>query len=144
MRYDENALTPGVYVDDLPNSVREIAEVLGREKTLYMIGKLPRAKSKDHPSGMPILYVPKSLKLDHELVKLLGWEDANKLVKAFGGEILQPAPCTSIIKAFRHKVIRDMAKRGMKQKLIAVQADVSTSMVAKILRGKSQEESAVA
>jgi hypothetical protein len=89
---------------------------------------------------MPILYVPKSLKLDHPLVEMIGWNDANKLVKVFGGEILQPSACTSIIKAFRHQTIRAMAKRGIKQKLIAVQTDVSTSMVAKILRAKPQEE----
>lgn len=136
MKIDES----GDSMDDLPGTVREIAEVIGRERALYLIGMLPRSYVKDHPSGMPILYIPKSVKLDHPLVKMIGWADANKLVKAFGGEILQPSACTGIIKAFRHQVIRDMAKRGIKQKIIAIQNDVSTSMVAKIVRAKPQED----
>lgn len=127
-------------MSDLPRSVQEIAEVIGRERALFLIGSLPRAYSSGHAAGQPILYIPKSLRPDHPLVRTLGWTDAQKLVKAFGGEILQPCACTAIIKAFRHQTIRSMAKRGFKQKVIAMQTDLSMSMVAKILRAKPQEE----
>ncbi|WP_323119997.1 hypothetical protein [Burkholderia alba] len=127
-------------INDLPHSVREIAEVIGREQALVLLGRLPRAYTREHPSGTPILYVPKTLKPDHVLVEIIGWGDASKLVKAFGGEILQPSACTSMVKAFRNATIRGMAARGLKRRLIAVQIGVSDSTVEKVLSVKPQEE----
>ncbi|HDR9259609.1 TPA: hypothetical protein QDB21_005631 [Burkholderia vietnamiensis] len=81
---------------DLPKSVQEIADVIGREKALHLIRSLPT-----YVAGKPgkrctrvMLYVPQRLRMDHPLVQILGFEDAAKMVDNFGGECLQPANCS--------------------------------------------------
>lgn len=83
----------------LPQSVQDIADVIGRDKALYLIGQLPKCQVRDnrykHRPGSTgtqrvIMYVPKRLKPDHVLVRILGWQDAERLVQAFGGEIICP------------------------------------------------------
>lgn len=81
---------------DLPKSVQEIADVIGRDKALHLIRSLPT-----YVAGKPgkrctrvMLYVPQRLRLDHPLVLILGFEDAAKMVDHFGGECLQPANCS--------------------------------------------------
>jgi hypothetical protein len=81
---------------DLPKSVQEIADVIGREKALHLIRSLPT-----YVAGKPgkkctrvMLYVPQRLRMDHPLVLILGFEDAAKMVDVFGGECLQPANCS--------------------------------------------------
>ena len=61
-------------LNDLPQSVREIAEAIGREAALLLIGRLPvcyRDAGKKSPKV--ILYVPKRLPPDHQLVEILGY-----------------------------------------------------------------------
>ncbi len=45
--------------------------------------RIPKAAA----AAKVILYVPKALSPHHRLVSILGWEDAQKLVDVFGGEI---------------------------------------------------------
>ncbi|EGO80860.1 hypothetical protein, partial [Xylella fastidiosa] len=85
----------------LPASVQELADVIGRKQALTLIGQLPRTYPKGRRSGKVILYVPKALSPHHRLVSILGWEDAQKLVDVFGGEILQPANCNYIARHAR-------------------------------------------
>lgn len=106
----------------LPPVVEELVQVLGRGRTLYLIGQLPvcfvkdrrwtpRANSKG--SRRVILYVPKRLKPDHRLVTILGWNDAQRLVDAFGGEIVCPPTLHDIVyKPFRDAAIRAHAEAG--------------------------------
>ena len=105
----------------LPNSAQEIAEVIGIERTLYLIGKLPRAKC-----GTPgkqgiraIMYVPKNLKPDHPLVRILGWCDAERLSRHFPGEILCPATCHEVYRRWRDQGIRDAVHAGLPIKMAA-------------------------
>ncbi len=125
----------------LPDSVQEIADVIGRERALFLIGQLPRCYP---PSGgkreQVILYVPKRLKADHALVKLIGWKDASKLVAAFGGEILRPANCGFIYKAQRHADIRRLHGEGVPVKTLEEWFGVSERTVKNALREKPQEE----
>lgn len=90
----------------LPRSVEEIAEVIGRERALFLVGKLPRCYHQAKGCWHVILYVPKRMPLDHELVRLMGYQDAEKLRKAFGGEIMQPATCIEVYRRFRDASIR--------------------------------------
>ncbi|WP_054945869.1 hypothetical protein [Novosphingobium sp. KN65.2] len=89
----------------LPESIQEIADVIGREAALYLVGQLPtcRAGAQGKRATRVILYVPKRLKPNHRLVQILGWERANKLVEGFGGEILQPANCQEVYRRFRDR-----------------------------------------
>lgn len=128
----------------LPASAQEIADVIGRERALYLIGQLPRSyqtrKASKSTSWHVILYVPKTLKPDHQLVQLLGWHDAQRLVDAFGGEILNPASCQDIYRAFRDRSIIDMASKGMKAKDVAELMGCSDRHVRNLMREKAQED----
>lgn len=129
----------------LPASAQEIADVIGGERALYLIGQLPRCYSKDlrYPNSKAshvILYVPKVLKLDNVLVRLLGWVDARKLVDAFGGEILQPAGCAEVYRRFRDQSIIRMAGEGIKPATIAELMDVSDRHVRNLLREIPQQD----
>lgn len=128
----------------LPASAQEIADVIGSERALYLIGQLPRSyqtrKNSKQTSWHVILYVPKQLKPDHQLVQLLGWHDAQRMVDAFGGEILHPASCADIYKRFRDQSIIRMAGEGMPNKTIAEVMEVSDRHVRNLLREKAQED----
>lgn len=99
-------------VAELPESIQEIASVIGRDRALYLIGSLV-------PSGKRrwrrILYVPhpRNLKMSSKIVKILGYEDAARLSRAFSGLILQPANGNSLSRALRDRCICDMARRGV-------------------------------
>ena len=60
-----------------------------------------------------MLYVPKRLRPNHMLVRILGWQHAERLVQAFGGEVLQPANCEAIYQGFRDREIRRMKAEGI-------------------------------
>lgn len=119
----------------LPESVAEIAEVIGREQALHLIGSLPQAGRR---RWRVCLYVPATLRPSHPLVKTLGWHDAMKMVRAFGGMILQPSNCRFIAKRARDQRIRELADAGLSTREIAAQFDISADWVREILRGKRQ------
>lgn len=124
----------------LPASVQEIANVIGTHRALFLVGQLPRCYSKK--STHVILYVPKAtnLKPDHRLVQILGWPDAVKLCRAFGGEILQPATCADLYRDFRNKSIRRLVfVEGMKPRQVAELFDMSERQISNILKEKPQE-----
>lgn len=136
---------------ELPASVQEIADVIGRDKALLLIGKLPRSYSRDkrYPAAQNstlVLYVPtvKRLGLDHMLVKTLGWIDAVKMCDAFGGEIMYPASCANIHRKFRDDSILCMARTGMKAASIAAIIGVSDRHVRNLLKENPPEDCKVA
>ncbi|MDH0238101.1 Mor transcription activator family protein [Aeromonas caviae] len=120
-----------------PDSFREIADVIGTEKTFQLIGQLPRCKTKKQTHV--ILYVPKKIKSDHALAKIIGVELATKLVEAFGGEILYPPICHDHYLTFRNKAVIDMVKRGASQKAVAWSFDMSDRQVRNILKKATSE-----
>lgn len=125
----------------LPRSVQEIADVIGRDAALFLIGQLPRAYSSCHPSGQVILYVPKTLKPDHPLVSLMGWNAAHKLVRAFGGEILQPATCADVYRDFRDRSIQRLLREGHSAKTLGEWFGVCDRHVRNLARENPQEGS---
>jgi hypothetical protein len=122
---------------ELPQSAQEIADVIGREKTLLLIGRLPRSPSRGWRVN---LYVPKRMPLDHWLIELLGFEDAEKLRRMFGGEILQPSNCNHIARAFRNREVRRMAAEGLPAHQIAAVVDLTPRQVRNILAESPPEE----
>lgn len=132
----------------LPRSVQEIAEVIGRERALYLIGQLPRcfAGKDGHKSWRPMMYVPALRRLtpDHNLVAILGWKDAEKLCRHFGGEILQPGNCAEVYRPFRDRSIARMAAEGVPLKLVAAWFDVTDRHVRTVRREIPQEENQAA
>lgn len=124
---------------DLPASVQEIADVIGRERALYLIGQLPQCGKR---SWRIVLYVPKRLTADHQLVRILGWHDAQRLVRVFGGEILQTSNCRHIARQYRNRSIRRMADDGMQLDEIASLMQLTRRQVRNILAEMPPEETA--
>jgi hypothetical protein len=128
----------------LPASVQEIADVIGRDRALFLIGQLPRtyppSTKKRKCAERVILYVPKSLRPDHPLVRILGWKHASKLVVAFGGEILQPANCREVYRRFRDRSILEMLEAGDQSSQIAELLQVSARHVRNVAKENAQEE----
>lgn len=134
------ALLCGMTGDDmtLPNSVQEIADVIGREAALYLIGQLPTmyAGKDGHKSTRVILYVPKRLNTDHRLVAILGWKTACELVEGFGGEILQVANCQEVYRRFRDAEVRRLANdNGLSADQLADIMAVSKRHIQNLTRG---------
>ncbi|QTI81476.1 hypothetical protein IAI58_19225 (plasmid) [Roseomonas marmotae] len=98
----------------LPRSAQDIADIIGRHAALYLIGRLPTCFSgaPRHKSHRVILYVPKKLRPDHPLVRILGWNLATKLVRAYGGEMKYVANCRDVYLAYRNTQIRRMIREG--------------------------------
>lgn len=131
----------------LPASVQEIADVVGVERALFLIGQLPRcyfrdARWPDAKNAHVIMYVPTAQRLspDHELVRILGWQDAMKLARFFGGEILRPASCAGIYRSFRDENIMRIALEGTPVAIVADWFGVSERHVKNLLRENPQEE----
>lgn len=129
-------------LNDLPGSVREIAEVIGRHEALFLIGQLPScyAGNEGKKSNRVILYVPKRVGPDHRLVRILGWDVAQKLVRGFGGEILQPANCRAYYVRFRDRTIMDMLGEGCRPAMVAEIMGLSERYVRSLQRENPQEE----
>lgn len=124
---------------NLPHSVREIAEVIGVQQALLLIGSLPRSYSRDKAARV-LLYVPHRMRADDRLVRILGIHDAMKLHTAFRGELLPVANCQGIYKTFRDKSIVRLSLSGMKNKDIAEVMGVSDRHVRGILNGEKPHE----
>lgn len=131
-------------ISDLPNSVREIADVIGVEQALRLINSLPMCDSgKDGRRKVrPILYVPKKLPADHRLVQILGWHDAYRLTRVFGGEILYPANLRETLEAERNKFFRRMVAIGFRPEVLADLVGVSERGMRKMCRAEHAPEEA--
>lgn len=119
----------------LPASVQEIADVIGRERALYLVGQLPRCYP---PSGggreQVLLYVPKKLTPTHRLVKILGWDEASRLADEFGGEILKPGNCRDVYRQHRDAGIVSSAAQGIPLSMISSWFQVSIRHIQSVLR----------
>lgn len=125
----------------LPESVEEIAEVIGRGKALDFIGRLPTSGSR---AWRVCVYIPKRLPVDHKLVRMLGWHDAQKMVQAFTGMILQPSNCRFLHRQHRNREILRMDYEGMPVTDIADVVELSTYRVREIIaEGQINEQEGV-
>lgn len=97
------------FLDHLPETLREIAEVIGLEATITLV----KAR------GGTSIYIPAYCKTDHWLAKLLGKEPADKLCahyrvmpgnRAVGAEILLPIWGTSALDRARALAYAELEK----------------------------------
>ena len=89
----------------LPASVQEIADVIGVELAMRLVGGLPRSARKCHPGGRPYLYVPKVCRPDHPITIIIGMDAAEKLSRALGGEGFLLATCADMVRRHRNAAI---------------------------------------
>jgi len=118
---------------DLPETVRLIAEVTGREDALFLAGHVIRWGGRSHYGRSSCIYIPRSLTADHRLVRLLGLENARRLAAALGGEILSVAPCKGVFQRFRDNEVRRLAVDGMKVSVLATMVGVSERHIRSII-----------
>lgn len=106
----------------LPRGVQEVADAIGREKALELIGKIKPSYHPSHPNERRLyLYVPTlaNLKPDHALVRMIGYPSAEKLSLRFGSELLKLATCENVVRAHRNKEIAEMLKGGSSEEMVA-------------------------
>ena len=124
----------------LPNSVQQIADVIGREKALELVGKLPRMNPPSRSKGetQVCVYIPMlcNLKPDHKLAKMIGYKAAEKLSLRFGSEILHLATCRDLYRSFRNDAIIRMIEEEIPEELVAEWMGVSTRTVSMVVRRK--------
>lgn len=112
---------------DLKGDLRAIAEVIGRQKALYLVSQCPRYKVAGRQGSQVLLYVPKikNFDLEHYIVKALGYNDAINLSQHFGGELLVLSQCQHIILKVRNEGIKALIKSGISKKEVAMMFGVS-------------------
>lgn len=133
---------------DLPATVREVAEVLGRRRALELAGMVcppadPEQRGDSTRGRQGCLYVPKSLASQRgpsRLVDLLGADDADRLIRAFGGEILWFGPCNGIVLRHRNNAIWRRLAEGARPVVVAAEFGVCERLVRNILRRNTDAE----
>lgn len=99
-------------MSELPESVQEIADVIGRDKALNLVFNLPKSGKRKWRRN---IYVPLPMNLNDKclLVRILGFDDAKKVSDVFGGLTLQPANCAEFREEVRNKEIVRLFKDGV-------------------------------
>ncbi|HEV2679427.1 MAG TPA: hypothetical protein VGV14_02910 [Rhodanobacter sp.] len=120
----------------LPAQTQVVADVIGRDRALHLVRhwKRTRSSSAKRPERLCV-YIPATLPIDHELVRVMGWSDATKLVAAFRGEILELAMCDDIHRDWRNQAIRRLAcDAKMKAPELSEWFEISERQVRNVLR----------
>lgn len=111
--------------------------MIGRDQALRLIGMLPSSGSR---AWRVCLYVPKRMSVDHPLVRILGYRDAERIRCHFGGEILQPSNCAYVPRLARDRSIRDLSREGASVSEVSEWIGLSEYRVLEILRGNPPED----
>lgn len=81
--------------EELPESLREIREVIGWPATMQLVRER---------GGLPVM-VPKTMRADHPLAQLLGIEAAGRLSAIYGGEVIKIPRAISALRCNRDREI---------------------------------------
>lgn len=125
----EFAMGPGRDMP-LPETLEDIAEVIGREHALRLAEGLPTTGNRP---WRKMVYVPQNMKPDHPIVRLLGAEKAAALQRSHTNMILEVPVCADILRAYRAHVIRALSGEGMPDREVAAQAGVDIATVRDVL-----------
>lgn len=117
----------------LPESVRQVAEVIGETAALELVKRWPRQAVRGDVPFRPVMYVPSRLTPDHRLVAIIGWMLAERLVKAFGGDIIFLAMCANIVRNDRDQAIAEAVARNATPAAIAARFGMSERQVRRII-----------
>lgn len=96
-------------LDLLPKDLRDIARLIGLPKTLVLV---------KHRGGRRF-YFPVGVDPDHDLVGLIGREDAEVLCRAYPGERLEIPRAVGYARALRDLDILQRRARGVSQSTLA-------------------------
>lgn len=123
------AFTATIEIDEklLPQSVREIARLIGLPATLKLV---------EHYQGVP-MWVPVNYDPDHILVRLVGHEAAMKLIEEYGGEKPEIARCAAAIRAIRNHRICTSNKS---QRELAIEHGLTVRQIRYIQTGMADDD----
>lgn len=113
----------------LPGILLEICELIGIQATLKLVAKY----------GGVRLYVPKTLRPDHDLVVIIGRELAEYMEERFGGEVLEIPKALLANVALRNVTIKQEYE-VLSQRQIALKYHLTERQVRNILCGEGQDE----
>lgn len=121
---------------DLPEGVRALADVIGRERALFLAGHFLRW---DYEPGRRqgisgYVYIPKRLGVcGRRLVELVGAEDAARLVRELGGAIIYLSACKAVTQRWKAREAARMAREGVEQVEIGAVLGVTSRTVRTLL-----------
>jgi hypothetical protein len=118
----------------LPGAVQEVADVIGRERALYLVGQLPPCGKRSWRRFVSVPH-PRRLKPDHQLVRILGWDDAQRLSEVFGGELLELAACSDLPRRWRDLNVRHLARQGASSAVLAHLFALSQRQIRNVING---------
>jgi hypothetical protein len=93
-------LTINIDIKILPYVVQDIANLIGLSATLSLV---------DHYKGRS-MWIPAEFKPDHVLCKIIGPENAVKLIDQYHGETIEIPKCDHAIRVLRNQKIIDSDK----------------------------------
>lgn len=91
-----------VRLEDLPDTVRDLVDVIGIKAAMCIVEK----------RGGIRLYVPKAAKDDHSLSMLIGLDNLEELVKIYGGEEIEIPRCEKALRAVQQRQIISELQTG--------------------------------
>lgn len=127
----------------LPESVQQVADVIGEAAALDLVRRWPRTKTNGDVPFRPVLYVPARLAPDHRLVAILGWHKAEALVRVFGGDIIFLATCANVVRCDRDEAIAKALAKHATPAAIAVRFGISERHVRRIASRLRADKSAM-
>ncbi|KIC15015.1 hypothetical protein [Leisingera sp. ANG-Vp] len=114
----------------LPESVEEIAEVIGRENAVRLVeGTRPRGRRRWRRQ----LYVPAEMPEGHRIATLIGLEDATKLSFSHANCILELPSCHGLRKAYLADYVMRLQDQGADEAEIAREIGVEKKTVASLV-----------
>lgn len=130
----------------LPATLEDIAEEIGREMAVRLAEALRPVDSTGQPvstGARPwrrMIYVPRRMGPDHPLVRILGWEIANRLQRSHTNMILEVPFCAELDRAYRAQVIGRLHADGYEVAEIADWVQMHPRSVAAALAGETAPE----
>ncbi|MGB9191630.1 MULTISPECIES: hypothetical protein [unclassified Acinetobacter] len=120
----------------LPQNVRAIADCIGKDKALALVGQLkrtPQTKADGRTRLRCWLYIPKVPNPKSPLVQIIGWADACKLTQVFNGETISIESCRQMATDFLHRSVREQFNEGIDIETLAVLFGMNPRSILKIL-----------
>ncbi|MBF0417011.1 MAG: hypothetical protein HQL86_02025 [Magnetococcales bacterium] len=109
--------------EELPESLREIRDVIGWPATMALVNAM---------GGLKVI-VPKKLTLDHLLVGILGWEAASKLSEVYAGEVIKIPRAISALRCLRDREILRRYDDGEKAAALAREYQLDLRTIERII-----------
>ncbi|MBP9871005.1 MAG: hypothetical protein KBC53_05845 [Nitrosomonas sp.] len=113
----------------LPGILLEISELIGIQATFKLVAKY----------GGVRLYVPKTLRPDHDLVAIINRELAETMIDRFGGEVLEIPKALLANVALRNITIKQEYE-VLSQRQLAIKYNLTERQVRNILCGDGQDD----